>query len=166
MKKLTDIPIHYEGVCRTKRWAYDVVSQMYPYPELVKRISNGHGLPKKYYTKPYYMCEYAHAMGLGAGDLEMYVKAFLKADNMLGGCIWEFVDHSIYDENARYKYTYGGDHGEQKHDGAFCVDGLFFPDRMPHAGALQMKNCYRPVRCREIDTDKYEFHNFLYFSSC
>lgn len=165
LKKLTDIPIHYEGVCRTRRWAYDVVSQMYPFPELVKRVANGSGLPKKYYTKPYYMCEYAHAMGLGAGELEMYVKAFLKADNMLGGCIWEFVDHSIYDENAKYKYTYGGDHGEQKHDGAFCVDGLFFPDRTPHAGALQMKNCYRPVRCKQLDGDNYEFYNHKCFTN-
>ena len=57
LKKYTDIPIHYEGVCRTKRWAYDVVSQMYPWFYLVERIARGSGLPKKFYTKPYFMCE-------------------------------------------------------------------------------------------------------------
>ncbi|WP_178667496.1 glycoside hydrolase family 2 TIM barrel-domain containing protein [uncultured Eubacterium sp.] len=165
LKKYTDIPIHYEGVCRTRRWAYDVVSQMYPWFYLVERIAKGSGLPKKYYTKPYFMCEYAHAMGLGAGELETYVKAFLNSDNMLGGCIWEFADHAIYNEDGPYKYTYGGDHGENKHDGNFCVDGLFFPDRTPHSGALQMKNCYRPVRCIKHDSNSIELFNYKYFTN-
>lgn len=92
LKKLTAIPIHYEAVCRTRRWAYDVVSQMYTWPARCEKIAAGHGLPGKYYKKPFYLCEYAHAMGVGAGELERYVKCFYSADNMLGGCIWEFVD--------------------------------------------------------------------------
>lgn len=164
LKKLSDIPIHYEGACRTRRWAYDVVSQMYPWQGLVKKIAKGSGLPKKFYTKPYYMCEYAHAMGVGAGDLEVYVKEILGANNMLGGCIWEFADHAIYHEDGPFKYTYGGDHGEYKHDSNFCVDGLFFPDRTPHSGALQMKNCYRPVRIVKNDGDSFEFHNYKCFT--
>lgn len=146
LKKLSDIPIHYEAVCRTKRWAYDVVSQMYPWLGRVKKIAACKGLPKKYYTKPYYMCEYAHAMGLGAGELDKYVEYFLSADNMMGGCIWEFCDHAIYHRDGPYRYTYGGDHGEEKHDSNFCVDGLFDPERQPHAGAIAMRSCYRPVR--------------------
>lgn len=165
LKKYTDIPIHYEAVCRTSRWAYDVVSQMYPPLNRIYKIAKGSGLPKKYFTKPYYMCEYAHAMGLGAGELESYVTSFMNADNMLGGCIWEFVDHAIYNENGEFEYTYGGDHGEEKHDGNFCVDGLFFPDRTPHSGALQMKNCYRPVRAKLIGDDTYEFYNYNCFTN-
>lgn len=148
LKKLSPIPIHYENVVRTKRFAYDVISEMYPWHNKFKKLAEGRGLSKKWYKKPYYMCEYAHAMGLGAGELETYVSAFLNADNLMGGCIWEFVDHAIYHEDGKYQYTYGGDHGEEKHDGNFCVDGLFFPDRTPHSGALQMKNCYRPIRAR------------------
>lgn len=165
LKRRTDIPIHYEGVCRTKRWAYDVVSQMYPWHSLVKKVANGSGLLKKFYSKPYFMCEYAHAMGLGAGELEEYVEYILKADNILGGCIWEFADHAIYHEDGQYKYTYGGDHGEHKHDGNFCVDGLFFPDRTPHSGALQMKNCYRPVRAKALGENTYEFYNHNCFTN-
>ncbi len=165
LKKLTDIPVHYEGVCRTKRWAYDVVSQMYPWPNRVKKIAEGKGLSKKYYTKPYYMCEYAHAMGLGAGELETYVNYIYQGDNMLGGCIWEFADHAIYHENGKYKYTYGGDHGEWKHDENFCVDGLFYPDRTPHAGALQMKNCYRPVRAEFFGVNENDKKSTFVFSS-
>lgn len=83
---------------------------------------------------------------------------------MMGGCIWEFADHAIYHENGLYKYTYGGDHGENKHDGNFCVDGLFLPDRTPHSGALQMKNCYRPVRIIKHDGDNLEFYNYKCFT--
>lgn len=165
LKKFTDIPIHYEGVCRTTRWAYDVVSQMYPHQGRIEKIAKGSGLPKKYYTKPYYMCEYAHAMGVGAGELETYVNAFMGADNMMGGCIWEFVDHAIYHEDGKYEYTYGGDHGEWKHDKNFCVDGLFYPDRTPHSGALQMKNCYRPVRVKQLSQNEFQFTNYKRFTN-
>lgn len=163
LKQYTDIPVHYEGVCRTRRWAYDVISQMYPWQNKIKKLAKGSGLAKKYYKKPYFMCEYAHAMGVGAGELETYVSAFLEADNMMGGCIWEFADHAVYHENEKYKYTYGGDHGEEKHDGNFCVDGLFFPDRTPHSGAYQMKNCYRPVRA-EYNGNCLSFFNYNYFA--
>lgn len=164
LKKRSPIPVHYENVVRTKRFAYDVISEMYPWHNKFEKLAQGKGLPKKFYKKPYYMCEYAHAMGLGAGELERYVKLFLGADNLMGGCIWEFVDHAIYHEDGKYQYTYGGDHGENKHDGNFCVDGLFFPDRTPHAGALQMKNCYRPIRA-EYSDGKITFTNINYFTN-
>ncbi|MBQ9227548.1 MAG: hypothetical protein IJ168_01850 [Eubacterium sp.] len=146
LKQRTNIPIHYENVVHTRRFAYDVISQMYPWQGKMKKLADGRGLAKKWYSKPYFLCEYAHAMGVGAGELETYVSDFLRADNLMGGCIWEFCDHAVYHEDGPYRWTYGGDHGEEKHDKNFCVDGLFYPDRTPHAGALQMKNCYRPVR--------------------
>lgn len=163
LKKLSPLPIHYEGVCRTPRFAYDVISHMYAWPNMCEKIAKGK-LPK-YRKKPFFLCEYAHAMGVGAGELERYVKCFYSSENMLGGCIWEFADHAVYHENEKVKYTYGGDHGEEKHDGNFCMDGLFFPDRTPHSGAKQMKNCYRPVRCRKIADNRYEFFNHNYFEN-
>lgn len=163
LKKLTPIPIHYENVINTKRFAYDVISEMYTWHGKYQKLAKGKGLPSKFYKKPFFLCEYAHAMGFGAGDLETYVKTFQNADNLMGGCIWEFADHAVYHQNGKYKYTYGGDHGEEKHDGNFCVDGLFFPDRTPHSGAIQMKNCYRPVRCKYSD-GKLEFFNYNYFA--
>lgn len=163
LKKLSPLPIHYEGVCRTLRFAYDVISHMYAWPNMCEQIAKGK-LPK-YRKKPFFLCEYAHAMGVGAGELERYVKCFYSSENMLGGCIWEFADHAVYHENEKVKYTYGGDHGEEKHDGNFCMDGLFFPDRTPHSGAKQMKNCYRPVRCCKIADNRYEFFNHNYFEN-
>lgn len=163
LKKRTDIPVHYENAVHTKRFAYDVISQMYPWQGKMKKVADGRGLPKKWYTKPYFLCEYCHAMGVGAGELETYVSDFLRADNMMGGCIWEFCDHAVYHEEGKYQYTYGGDHGEEKHDKNFCVDGLFYPDRTPHAGALQMKNCYRPVRAA-YSNGSIVFKNLNYFA--
>lgn len=165
LKRLTDIPVHYEGVIRTRRFAYDVISQMYPLQSFVKKIADGKGVSRKYLKKPYFLCEYAHAMGFGAGDLEEYIECFYQADNLMGGCIWEFADHAVLEKNGPYKYRYGGDYNEWRHDGNFCVDGLFYPDRTPHTGAYQMKNCYRPVRAKRISDDEYVFFNHRYFKN-
>ncbi len=158
LKRVTDIPVHYEAVIRTPRGSYDVISEMYQVPQLLEKIGE-HKLGSRYKGKPYYLCEYCHAMGVGPGSLEDYWKLIYKYDQMTGGCIWEWADHSVYDENAKYKYTYGGDHGEAWHDGNFCVDGLFYPDRTPHTGAFEMKNVYRPVRCEKAGENTYKFIN-------
>ena len=159
-----EIPVHYEGVIRSKRWAYDVVSRMYGTPDLMRKILKGTA-GDKYKGKPFFQCEYAHAMGNGPGGLEEYMQLFYSSDQFMGGCIWEWADHSVYDENAKYKWTYGGDHNEPIHDGNFCVDGLFFPDRKPSSGALEMKACYRPVRAASIGGGNFEFWNTRSFKS-
>ena len=140
-----EIPVHYEGVVRNERHSYDVVSEMYTNHKDVEKTGK-HTRGKKYTPKPFFLCEYAHAMGVGPGGLEEYWKIFYKYDNLMGGCIWEWADHAVYHANGKLKFTYGGDHGEWRHDGNFCVDGLLYPDRRLHTGAKQMKNVYRPVR--------------------
>ncbi|MDE6723251.1 MAG: hypothetical protein K2J55_03550, partial [Eubacterium sp.] len=107
----------------------------------------------------------AHAMGDGPGRLEEYMQLFYSSDQFMRGCIWEWADHSVYDENAKYKWTYGGDHNEPIHDGNFCVDGLFFPNREPSSGALEMKACYRPIRATNIGGGNFEFWNTRSFKS-
>ena len=140
-----EIPVHYEGVVRNERHSYDVVSEMYTNHKDVEKTGQ-HTRGKKYTPKPFFLCEYAHAMGVGPGGLEEYWDLFYAYDNLMGGCIWEWADHSYYHPNGKIKYTYGGDHGEWRHDGCFCVDGLLYPDRTLHTGAKEMKNVYRPVR--------------------
>ncbi|MBQ7005292.1 MAG: hypothetical protein IJN68_02550 [Clostridia bacterium] len=164
LKSLSDIPVHYEGVIRTPRGSYDVISEMYQFPAGIKRIGE-HKLTKRYAGKPYFLCEYCHAMGVGPGSLEDYWQLIYKHENLTGGCIWEWADHSVYDENAKYKFTYGGDHGEEYHDGNFCVDGLFYPDRRPHTGAFEMKEVYRPVRSEMLSENVYKFTNTNRFTN-
>ncbi|MDD6146727.1 MAG: glycoside hydrolase family 2 TIM barrel-domain containing protein [Oscillospiraceae bacterium] len=164
LKALTDIPVHYEAVIRTPRGSYDVISEMYQHQPVLEKIGR-HKMPPKYKNKPYFLCEYCHAMGQGPGSLEDYWKTIYAYDNLTGGCIWEWADHSVYDEKAKYQYTYGGDHGEKYHDGNFCVDGLFYPDRTPHTGAYNMKTVYRPIRCEKAGEKSYRFTNTNRFIS-
>ena len=161
-KVCPEIPVHYEGVIRTKRVGYDVISEMYTDIDSVEKTANG-TRGKKYFDKPFFLCEYCHAMGVGPGLLEDYWQVIYAHDKLMGGCIWEWCDHAVYhkkgDSKYPYEYTYGGDHKEELHDKNFCVDGLVFPDRTLHTGALQMKQVYRPIRSKKIGDDKYEFTN-------
>lgn len=166
LRKLTLLPIHYERAIATKRGAYDVASMMYTSVENCRKI--GEGAPGLYTapalkalkTKPFFLCEYAHAMGVGPGSLEEYVDAFFRYDNLMGGCIWEMVDHAVrHGDDKPYKYTYGGDHGEYVHDGNFCVDGLFYPDRTPSTSAYAMRNSYRPLCARYLGGGMLELRN-------
>lgn len=175
----TPIPVHYEGVVRTKRVAYDVVSEMYTHQDNVKQIGEGRykcegryegkrvgsvkAISKHYAEKPFFLCEYAHAMGVGPGAVEEYWELIYKHDNLMGGCVWEWCDHAVYhaegDKKYPFRYTYGGDHKEKRHDGNFCVDGLVYPDRRLHTGALQMKEIYRPVIAKHVDGNIFTFTN-------
>lgn len=152
-----EIPVHYEGVVRNERHSYDVVSEMYTNHADCEKCGK-HTRGKKYTPKPFFLCEYAHAMGVGPGGLEEYWDIFYKYDNLMGGCIWEWSDHAYYNTGGKLKFTYGGDHGEWRHDGCFCVDGLMYPDRRLHTGAKQMKNVYRPIRA-SLDGNKLTFLN-------
>ncbi len=157
-----EIPVHYEGVTRTKRHHYDVHSEMYTHPYDVEKVGKG-TRGAVYKTVPFYLCEYCHAMGVGPGAMEEYWDILFAYDNLMGGCVWEWADHSVKhpkdDKKYSFEYTYGGDHGEKYHDGCFCVDGLFYPDRSPHTGAEEMKVVYRPVRASHAAGNTFVFVN-------
>ena len=122
----------------------DIESRMYPaFDEL-----EGYYLKSRRLKNPVFLCEYSHAMGNGPGDVGKYVELMYKYDCFLGGCIWEFCDHSVASGSLRYAkpdFLYGGDSGETPHDSNFCVDGLVSPDRKPHTGMLEVKEAYRPM---------------------
>lgn len=87
-------------------------------------------------------------MGNGPGGIADYQHLFEAYDRVQGGFIWEWIDHGIKDE--RYTFAYGGDFGEELHDGNFVCDGLVFPDRTPSPGLVEYKKVIEPVR---IDGD-------------
>ncbi len=163
-----EIPVHYESCNSSDRKAYDIASNMY------EGIPSFHGenIDPKYVKKhvinedkPYFLCEYTHAMGVGPGSLEEYWDVFYSNDKYMGGCIWEWCDHAVSTYNKDLKYTYGGDHGERIHDSNFCVDGLVYPDRTPHTGAWEMKEVYRPVRVRHYEANEFFFKNTQFFTN-
>ncbi len=163
LKSMSDIPVHYESVIHSKRKAYDIASEMYPPAESLHAIGEGSHKVPELMDRPYFLCEYGHAMGVGPGNIEAYWKEIYSYDNLLGGCIWEMVDHAILHEDG--SYTYGGDHGEWMHDGNFCVDGLFYPDRTPSTGAKIVAHTYRPIRVTLLDNGKLELFNTMNFSN-
>ena len=128
----------------------DIESRMYPsIAEIKSRYMENERI-----TRPFFMCEYSHAMGNGPGDLSDYVGMIFKHDGFFGGCIWEMTDHSVAIGDNRYVnpgYVYGGDMGEFPHDSNFCVDGLFYPDRRPHTGMLEAKQAYKPYEASYAD---------------
>ncbi len=160
-----EIPVHYEGVCRTPVHAYDVYSEMYTNHAKLEAIGKGEQ-GEEFLTKPFFLCEYVHAMGVGPGGMEEYWEILYRYENLMGGCVWEWADHAVdHGEDAPLRWTYGGDHGERKHDSNFCVDGLMFPDRRPHTGAYAMKNIYRPLRAEALEGNRFRLRNTNRFAN-
>ena len=90
-------------------------------------------------TRPLILCEYSHAMGNSCGDLAAYWEKIYRYDQFFGAFVWEWADHGILTPNG---YNYGGDFGEEDHDGNFCIDGLVFPNREIKSSTLEMKAVY------------------------
>ena len=163
LKAHSELPVHYESAVHCKRVAYDVGSEMYPSVQMVHDVGEKRRKQQRLNDRPYFMCEYAHAMGVGPGNTEAYWQEIYNYDSLMGGCVWEMVDHAILQPDG--SYTYGGDHSEWEHDGNFCVDGLFYPDRAPSAGAKIIKFIYRPIRVSYLSGDKFEVFNTMAFSN-
>ena len=140
--------------------ATDVDSRMYPSPgEIQERYLNDTANPR-----PFYLCEYSHAMGNGPGDLADYWQLIWNNDAFFGGCVWEFTDHSVAtgdDPENHPHYLYGGDFGEFPTMGCFCVDGLVYPDRRPHTGLLELKQAIKPFCMTDYDaaSGSFTLHN-------
>ncbi len=75
--------------------------------------------------------------------LPLYTELFHAYPNAIGGCIWEWADHTVLENGVP---RYGGDFGEPMHDGNFCCDGLTFYDRGFKAGSYHAKYVYQPMR--------------------
>ena len=139
-----------------------VYSRMYPALSEIQEYLDKDG------SKPFLLVEYCHSMGNGPGDFEDYFQMIQDNDKMCGGFVWEWCDHAIAHgtaENGKTIYAYGGDHGEEIHDGNFCMDGLVYPDRTVHTGLLEYKNVYRPARVISYNKESGELvlHNYMDF---
>lgn len=142
--------VHYERACLVDNPpCVDVESMMYPSLEELQREG------EKEEKRPFFLCEYAHAMGNGPGGLKDYQEMFDKYPRLIGGCIWEWADHTVLKDG---KYYYGGDFGELTHDHNFCVDGLVTAQRECKAGSWEAKAVFQPLDVRWVvnNDGKYE----------
>jgi beta-galactosidase len=146
-------PVHYEGdyTCSYT----DVYSRMYPSLVETAHIGGESGAllacgpaeGRRVRSKPFLMCEYAHAMGNGPGALSEYDALTERFPRLHGGFIWEWRDHGLLTRAADGTefYGYGGDFGEVVHDGNFVMDGMVLPDGTPTPGLAEFAAVAAPL---------------------
>lgn len=153
--------IHYESDFNAD--ITDVYSTMYTRLDGLKRIGESNDC----HGKPHILCEYAHAMGNGPGNLEQYQELFRRYERLQGGFVWEWYDHGIKqkDRNGRITYWYGGDFGDSPNNSNFCMDGLLRPDRVASTGLRHYKQVIAPVKAVAIDLSEgiIGIQNLFYF---
>ncbi len=119
--------------------------------------------------RPYILCEFTHAMGNSCGSTEEYTRLWDKYPCLQGGFVWDWVDQAILttDENGEEYLAYGGDFGENPHDGHFCGNGLLFADRKPTPKLYEIKKLYQNVDIKAIDAEKgvFELKNKFLFTN-
>ena len=159
-------PLHYEGAIRGN-WTtgHDITDVVVPmYPDISAIISYA---KSKKADRPLIMCEYSHAMGNSNGTLAEYWQAIHSLPALQGGFIWEMWDHGLDQrlEDGTIRSAYGGDFGEAKHDGNFCCDGMFFPDRSPKPALSEFKYIASPIeiKAKNLKSGRFEIFNKNFF---
>ena len=143
--------VHYEGDHALEYT--DIYSRMYPTLEEVAAVLDDSDLHaevavpthvaaqvddaarERIRRAPYLMCEYLHAMGTGPAGAPGYA-AQMSHPRHAGGFVWEWRDHALWRTlpDGRRALSYGGDFGEEVHDGNFVCDGLVDALSRPYAG--------------------------------
>ncbi|MBN2594761.1 MAG: DUF4981 domain-containing protein [Sedimentisphaerales bacterium] len=153
-------PVHYEG---NSDWG-DVYSRMYP------SLGTLINYPQSNPTKPFFVCEYAHAMGNALGNLKEYVDLYRQEKSLIGGCIWDYVDQGL---RARYSddgvtavvapfggnvepgdkcfIGYGGSFGDRPNSFDFCMNGVVTSDRRDTAKLREVKYLYQSIWADVVD---------------
>ena len=145
--------IHYEGMNEVA----DMDSRMYPSVDGMIRLDQEERLK----DRPFFLCEYAHAMGNAIGNLKEYWDYIeFESKRMIGGCIWDWVDQSLckYGEPQTNMY-YGGGFGDYPNDNDFCCNGIITADRHVTPKLKQVKKVYQYVDFRKTDEGKIRIRN-------
>lgn len=132
-----------------------------PYVDMVSRFYPGVFTPKflldnKADTRPILFVEYSHSMGNSTGNMKEFWDEFRSLPRMIGGCIWDYKDQGLLkvdEKTGQEFYAYGGDFGEVRHDGNFCINGIVASDGRPKAAMYENKWVYQPTTAT---LNKYE----------
>lgn len=143
--------IHYEGMNDQA----DIDSRMYPSIESMIQTD------KAKRNKPFFLCEYAHAMGNAIGNLEEYWDYIeYKSDRMIGGCIWDWVDQAFAKPGESPSRLYfGGSFGDAPNDNDFCCNGIITADRRVTPKLIEVKKVYQYITPKLNGLNKIDLHN-------
>lgn len=125
-------------------WNTDIIGDMYADYDALKRYALDSSQ-----TRPFILCEYAHAMGNSLGGFGEYWDLFRKYDKLQGGFIWDYQDQGLLaKKNGRDYFAYGGDFGpaEVPSDHNFLNNGLVRADRVPQPHFTEAKYVMQPVQ--------------------
>ncbi len=152
-------PVHYEGYSRI----CDVESRMYP--SVADVIAEG----REDNPQPFFICEYAHAMGNAMGNMVEYWEAIKSSKRLIGACVWDWVDQGIRrrDSQGNPFFVYGGDFGDYPNDNNFCLNGIVGPDREITAKLRGTAKVYQYVNFRKsnVKSSLYEVKNEYDFTN-
>ena len=159
-KSLDSRLVHYEGAGSGANYS-DLGSNMYPKVSSVRENRSGLN------GKPYFICEYAHAMGQAIGNLKEFWDIIEDSNGIIGGCIWDWVDQSVYDpaklvngekksangfnywvSGYDYNSTSGINYGFQ---GNFLNNGIVTPDRTWTGKLSEVKKVYQYVKFSDFN---------------
>ncbi len=151
VKALDSRPVHYEG----QNEVADMDSKMYPSMEVMTQMDRSGA------DKPFFLCEYAHAMGNAIGNLAEYWDYIEnKSERMIGACIWDWVDQAIVMPGANDgKLYFGGSFGDVPNDNDFCCNGIVTADRRVTPKLLQVKAVYQYVKIHQTAPGVLELEN-------
>jgi beta-galactosidase len=152
-------PIHYERMNAVA----DIDSAMYPSVEWLIRRGQSDS------TKPFILCEYAHAMGNAVGNLKEYWDTIERYEPLIGACVWDWVDQGLRKKTPDGKefFAYGGDYGDTPNSGNFCINGLVFPDRRVPPKLFEVKKVYQYISVEPVDPvkGKVNIRNKYFFTN-
>ena len=159
-KNLDSRFVHYEGAGSGTNYS-DLGSNMYP------TVSSVQGNRSGLNGKPYFICEYAHAMGQAVGNLKEYWDQIEGSTGIIGACIWDWVDQSVYDParlvNGQKKSANGFNYWVSGYDynstdginygfqGNFLNNGIVTPDRTWTGKLSEVKKVYQYVKFSDFN---------------
>ena len=160
-KSLDSRLVHYEGAGNGANYS-DLGSNMYP------TVSSVGGNRSGLNGKPYFICEYAHAMGQAVGNLKEYWDQIEGSNGIIGACIWDWVDQSVYDParlvNGQKKSANGFNYWVSGYDynstsgvgmgfqGNFLNNGIVTPDRTWTGKLSEVKKVYQYVKFSDFNS--------------
>ena len=160
----TSRPTHYERFGDGAGNPADVDSHMYTHWTQVEKIAQDEKL-----TKPFYMCEYAHAMNNSMGSIGEYNDVFDKYPALMGGAIWEWQDQGLWNrrDTNHVFLAYGGGFGEVPNDHYFIHKGVVFADRSPKPHYPEMKKAYQWIgfAAEDLAAGKIKIRNKFAFTN-
>lgn len=156
--------VHYERFGIDKDNPADIDSRMYTNVADLEKYATD-----TIHTKPFYLCEYAHAMFNSMGSVGEYNDLFDKYPALLGGAIWEYQDQGLWNRRDPNHpiLAYGGGFGEFPNDHYFIHKGTVFSDRSPKPQYFDMKKAYQwiGITAENVEKGIFKIRNRYQFIS-